>query len=183
MANCVTKLVAIATSLCTSWLPSNTWFLGPIRAHNPNGISIGSAVFAQLTAECPYTLQWDAPSPSKLPLSMGDLDPHLIHGSLGPAESSMQKASRSEQLFLQSSLVWQTDWLTDHTTRSATIGRTASMYVVLWCPPKLMSIQNTNCNECDLRIKYCLFTLPSKLDILCSVDNLHQVFSELKICI
>jgi len=44
---------------------------------SPNGISIGSAsaVFAQLTAdgvECPYTLQWAAPSsPSKLPLSMG----------------------------------------------------------------------------------------------------------------
>ena len=27
----------------------NTWFLGPIRAHNPNGISIGSAVIAGLT--------------------------------------------------------------------------------------------------------------------------------------
>jgi len=24
--------------------PSNTWFFGPIRVHNPNGISIGSAV-------------------------------------------------------------------------------------------------------------------------------------------
>jgi len=52
MANCVPKLVAMATSLSTSGLPSNTWFLGPNQAHNPNGISIGSAVFAQLTAEC-----------------------------------------------------------------------------------------------------------------------------------
>ena len=26
------------------WTPSNTWFLGSIRLHNPNGISIGSAV-------------------------------------------------------------------------------------------------------------------------------------------
>jgi len=31
--------------------------LGRVRAHNPNGTSIGSAMFAQMTAECPYTLQ------------------------------------------------------------------------------------------------------------------------------
>jgi len=30
-------------------LPSNTWFLGPTRVHNPNGIPIVSAVFAGLT--------------------------------------------------------------------------------------------------------------------------------------
>jgi len=47
----------------------------PIRAHNPNAILIGSAVFAQMTAECPYTLQWDAYFPSKFPLPVGDLDP------------------------------------------------------------------------------------------------------------
>ena len=29
---------------------------------------IGSAVFDQLTVECPYTLQWVATSPRKLPL-------------------------------------------------------------------------------------------------------------------
>jgi len=32
------------------WTPSNTWFLRPTRVHKPNGIWIGSAVFAQLTA-------------------------------------------------------------------------------------------------------------------------------------
>jgi len=67
---------------------SNLWFIGPIWAHNPNGISIGSAVFAQMTA---------------------DLDPHLIHGFLSPPESSIQTAPHSVQLFLQGSLVWQTD--------------------------------------------------------------------------
>ena len=36
----------------------------PSSAHNPNGISISAAVFAQITAECSYTLQWDAPSSS-----------------------------------------------------------------------------------------------------------------------
>jgi len=30
--------------------PHLTWFLGPIREHNPNGILIGSAVFAGLTS-------------------------------------------------------------------------------------------------------------------------------------
>jgi len=31
------------------WTPSNTWFLGPTRFLNQNGISIGSAVFTGLT--------------------------------------------------------------------------------------------------------------------------------------
>jgi len=45
------------------WTPSILWFLGPIQTHNPNGISIGSAVFTHTTVECPYTLRWNAPSP------------------------------------------------------------------------------------------------------------------------
>jgi len=32
------------------WTPSNTWFLGPTRVLNPNGISIGATVFAGLTS-------------------------------------------------------------------------------------------------------------------------------------
>jgi len=40
---------------------------------------------------------------------MGDLNPHLIHGPLGPPKSSTQMTSRSVQPFLQGSLVWQTD--------------------------------------------------------------------------
>ena len=32
------------------------------------------------------------PSPSKLPRSMAESGPHLIHGSLGPPESSTQIA-------------------------------------------------------------------------------------------
>jgi len=31
-----------------------------MRAQNQNGTSIGSAIFAQMTAECAYTLQWFA---------------------------------------------------------------------------------------------------------------------------
>jgi len=33
-----------------SGFPSNTWFPGPSRVLNPNGILIGSAVFAGLTS-------------------------------------------------------------------------------------------------------------------------------------
>jgi len=55
--------------------PSNTWFSGLTRVLNPNGISINSAIFAQITTQYPYTLQWDAPSPSKLPIPMGESGP------------------------------------------------------------------------------------------------------------
>jgi len=62
--------------------------------HNPSGISIGSAVFAEMAAKCPYTFGMGRPFPaSELPLPMGDLDPHLIHGYLDPPESSTQMAS------------------------------------------------------------------------------------------
>jgi len=53
------KIVAMATSSAPLDY-HRARFLGPIRAHNPNRISSGSAVFAPLTAECPNTLQWDA---------------------------------------------------------------------------------------------------------------------------
>jgi len=59
-------------------------------------------------------------SPQNCPFPWGDLDPNLIHGSLGPPESSFQTASRSVQPFLYGLLVWQTDRPTDHATRSVT---------------------------------------------------------------
>jgi len=39
----------IAPSHGVIWNLSNTWFLGPTRVLNPNGISIGSAIIAGLT--------------------------------------------------------------------------------------------------------------------------------------
>jgi len=45
--------------------------LEPTQVHTPNGISISSAVFAQLTAAGPYTLQWAAPFPLKIALALG----------------------------------------------------------------------------------------------------------------
>ena len=78
-------------------------------------VMIGWVVFVQLTAESPYTLQWAPLSPTIAP-SHGDLDFRLTHGSLGPPESSTQTASRSVQPFLQGSLLWQADRLTDRQT-------------------------------------------------------------------
>ena len=70
------------------WSLSNTRFLGPIRTHNPNCISIGSSVFAQLTAVSLY-FTMDRPFPHRnCPFCEGDVDPHLIRGSLGAPESS-----------------------------------------------------------------------------------------------
>jgi len=69
--------------------PSNACYLAPTRVHTPNGISIGSAVFAQITAEGPYAVQWAANSPSKLPLLMGTLDPSSNTCFLGPIPLSI----------------------------------------------------------------------------------------------
>jgi len=61
------------------------------------------AIFTQVTTECP---SMGRPFPLNITPSNGvDLDPNLIHGSLGPPESSTQTASRSVQPFLQGSLV------------------------------------------------------------------------------
>jgi len=47
------------------------------------------------------------PFPSKLSLSVGDLNPHLIHGFLTQPESSTQTASPSVQPFLHGSSLCQ----------------------------------------------------------------------------
>jgi len=84
----------MATSLSTYGPPCSTSFLRPIRAHNPNGIPISSAVFAQTTVECPYTLQWDAHSPKKnLPLPMGGSGPPSNTWFPGPTQFLNPKGS------------------------------------------------------------------------------------------
>jgi len=60
----------IAPSHGTIWTPCTKWFLGPTLVQIPNSTSIGSAVFSQLMAERPCTLQWAALSSSKLPIPM-----------------------------------------------------------------------------------------------------------------
>jgi len=75
----------------------------PTRVHNPNGISIVSAIFAQLTEECrracPTSPGMSCPFPKNCAFAWGYLDPHLIRDSLDPPESSTQTASRLVQPF------------------------------------------------------------------------------------
>ena len=99
----------------TWWIRLNLCFLQPTWVHNPNGKSIGSAVFAQLMAESPYTLHFIL-FPLKIALSNGGSGHYLIHRDVGPPKSSTQTASWSVQPFLQGSLVWQTDRPTDWQT-------------------------------------------------------------------
>jgi len=70
----------------------------------PNGILISSAVFAQLTAESPYTLQLAASFlPQNCRSAWEDQDPHLMHASLGPQEFTTQTTCWLVQQFLQGS--------------------------------------------------------------------------------
>jgi len=81
---------------CGIWAPSNTCFLGPTGFHNPNGILIGSAVLHSSPQKVPIQC---APRSPKIAPFHGGCGRHLIHGSLGPPESSTQMASRSVQPF------------------------------------------------------------------------------------
>jgi len=63
-----------------------------------NGISISSAVFAQLTPESLFFTMGRPFSPQNCHFTWGDLDPCLICCSLGPPKSTSQTASGSVQL-------------------------------------------------------------------------------------
>jgi len=52
----------------------NLCILRPTRVRNRNGKWIASAIFAQLTTESAYDLQWAPVSTRIMPLPMGDLD-------------------------------------------------------------------------------------------------------------
>jgi len=123
MANYIPKLVATATFRSTSGLPSNTWFLGPIQAHNPNGILIGSAVFCTAHRRVSLYFTMGHSSPSKLPLCMGGSGPLSNTWFPGPTRFHNPNGISIGSAVLQGSLVWQTDRQTDHATRSVTIGR------------------------------------------------------------
>jgi len=74
------------------------------RVLNPKGISIWSAVSAQFTAECPYTLQWIAPSPLKTVHSPGGSGPPSNIRFLWPTRVlSPNRISIGSAVFLHSS--------------------------------------------------------------------------------
>ena len=98
----------------------NLCFLQHTRVHSPNGKSICSAVSVQLTAESPYTLQWDAPFSLKIVPSHGGSGPHIIHGSVGPPTRVLNPNAISIGSAVLAGL---TDRPTDHATRSVIIDR------------------------------------------------------------
>ena len=86
-SNLTTGRIAAALGRFTGILPqvallytTNTCFTGPIPVQIPNCVSIGSAVFAQLTAESRYTSQRAASFPLNwlIPTTWSEA-PHLIH--------------------------------------------------------------------------------------------------------
>jgi len=92
-----------------------------IQAHNPNRISIGSAVSAQMTAECFYTLQWDAPFPLKIAPTHGVIWIQSNTCFLGLTRVlNPNGISIGSAVFAGFTSV--TDRPTDHATRSVTIG-------------------------------------------------------------
>jgi len=112
----------MATSLSIARPPSNTRFLGAIRVHNLNSISIGSVIFAQGTAECPYTLQWDAHFPLKIAHSHGGIWTPSNTWFLG-----LTRVLDPNGILIGAAvfagLTNVTDRPTNHATRSVTTGR------------------------------------------------------------
>jgi len=69
-----------------------TCVLGPTRVHITNDISIGSAVFAQLMAECPI-LYNGPPLPLKSDPSHRGPTSNRLRGSVGPPEPNWTQNS------------------------------------------------------------------------------------------
>jgi len=88
------------------WTPFNAWCLGPMRAHISNCTSIGSAVFAQMTAECPYTLQWFTRFPFKIAPSHGGIRTPCNTWFLGPTRVLNPNGNSIASAVLQGLLVW-----------------------------------------------------------------------------
>jgi len=117
----------------------NLWFLGPVQAHNPNGITVDSAVFAQMTAvSVSYTLQKVAPFPKIAPSHRGSGGPSNTWFPGPTRVLNPNGISISSAIF--EGLTSVTDRPTDHAIRSATVGR---MYV--WCGLKVIIITDFIC--------------------------------------
>ena len=81
--------------------PSYSWFLGPVRVHNPNGIIIAVQLFSHRWPQSVSILYNGRPfTPKVAPCHGATGPPNLIRGSLGQPESSTQTVSRSVQPFL-----------------------------------------------------------------------------------
>jgi len=99
------------------WTPSKTWFLEPIRAHKANGISIGSAVFAQMTEKSVPILYNGTPlPPQNCPFPWGIWTPSNTWLP-GPTQSSIRFSRLCRECDRP------TDRPTDHATWSVTVDR------------------------------------------------------------
>jgi len=87
--------------------PSNAWFLGPPKSSTQFHLDQFS-LFHSSQQSVPI-LYNGPPFTLKIINSHGDVNLHLIHGSLDPPESSTKMASQSVELFLQGLLLWQND--------------------------------------------------------------------------
>jgi len=78
--------------------------------------------FAQMTTECPYTLQWDAPFPLKIAASHGGIWTPSNARFSGPTRVlNPNGISIGSAVFAR--LTGMTDRTTDHAIRLVTIGR------------------------------------------------------------
>jgi len=70
--------------------PTETCFPRPTRVHIRNGIPIVLANFCTAHCRGPLYFTMCCQSPQNCPFPWGDLEPHLLHGSLGPPESTSE---------------------------------------------------------------------------------------------
>jgi len=70
----------------------NTRFLGSTRVHNPNGISVGSAIFCTAHVSIVSSgIPGHVLSHKNCAFAWGDLDPSLIHGFLAHASPQSKR--------------------------------------------------------------------------------------------
>jgi len=105
--------------------PSSRWFPGASRILNPNGISIGLAVFALMTAECPYKLTLEPPLSPRIAPS---------HGRSGPPSSTWfpgaTRVLNPNGISIGSAVFAGLTNVTDRQTETTLLGRS---HVVLRC--------------------------------------------------
>jgi len=103
-----------------------------MRLHNPNGTSIGSVVFAQMTAECFYTLQWFACFPLKIASSHVGIWTSCNTWFIGPTRVRNANGKLIVSVVfagLTSVTDWQSDRQTDRPRYSVRCGVITRNYV------------------------------------------------------
>jgi len=90
------------------------WFLGPIRVHNPNGIWIGSAVFAGLTSVTDRQTDSQIDRPR---YSVGNNRPHLRIRTIHVCDSTLSQFVNTNLLYIPfvhssfAAIDWMDGWM------------------------------------------------------------------------